>query len=242
MARRARRLLAAGAADAWLTPILMKKGRPAHTLSVLWPPSRADAVRRVIFTETSTLGLRESPYTKRALARESVTVDVDGVAGHGSRSGRLDGVVVNAQPEYEDVLAAAATLGRPVKAVLAAANAAAQHAGLLPDNPSQHCTTRGVARDLQCCGGRGLAAAALALLPGHHAQRAGVRGRLAADAADRHPYAAERRRLGARRQHRRRIGVLDPRLVLALELVLGPGVVGERGVAHAITLTPGRAP
>jgi uncharacterized protein (DUF111 family) len=125
------RLLEAGAADAWLTPILMKKGRPAHTLSVLVAEDTADVVRHVIFTETSTLGVRESAYGKRALTREFATVDVDGVPVQ-VKIGRLDGVVVNAQPEYEDVVAAAAKLGRPVKAVLAAANAAAHEAGLAP--------------------------------------------------------------------------------------------------------------
>ena len=54
-------LLAAGASDAWLTPILMKKGRPAHTLSVLVAADRADAVRAAIFRQTSTIGLREQP-------------------------------------------------------------------------------------------------------------------------------------------------------------------------------------
>jgi uncharacterized protein (TIGR00299 family) protein len=122
-------LLAAGAADAWLTPILMKKGRPAHTLSVLVPDAKADALRRVIFSETSTLGVRESRHGKRALDREVATVLVDGVAVR-VKLGRLDGLVVNAQPEYEDVVAAAATLGQPVKSVLAAANAAAHAAGL----------------------------------------------------------------------------------------------------------------
>ena len=64
------RLLAAGASDAWLTPILMKKGRPAHTLSVLTPPERADAVRAVVFAESSTIGLREHRVGKHALDRE----------------------------------------------------------------------------------------------------------------------------------------------------------------------------
>ncbi len=117
-------LLAAGAADAWLTPILMKKGRPAHTLSVLTAPEHAEAVRRVVFHESSTIGLREHPVGKRALDRETRTVSVGG-ADVRVKVALLDGEVVNVSPEYEDVAAAAATLGRSVKAVLAAAVAAA---------------------------------------------------------------------------------------------------------------------
>ncbi len=120
-------LLAAGASDAWLTPILMKKGRPAHTLSVLADADRLDAVRRVVFTETTTLGLRERAVRKHALERRTLSVTVDGVPVS-VKLGLLDGVVVNAQPEYDDVAAAAAALGRPAKAVLAAAVAAAGEA------------------------------------------------------------------------------------------------------------------
>ncbi len=121
-------LLAAGASDAWLTPILMKKGRPAHTLSVLAAPDSVDAVRRVVFTESTTIGVREHPVAKHALAREMRTVDVEGCAV-AVKVARLDGRVVNAVPEYDDVAAAAARLGRPVKAVLAAAVAAAAGLG-----------------------------------------------------------------------------------------------------------------
>jgi len=125
------RLLAAGASDAWLTPILMKKGRPAHTLSVLVADAVAEEVRRVVFTETSTIGLREHRVAKRALGRELATVDVSGRAVR-VKIARLDGAVVSATPEYDDVVAAAAALGRPVKVVLAAAAAAAHFAGLAP--------------------------------------------------------------------------------------------------------------
>jgi pyridinium-3,5-bisthiocarboxylic acid mononucleotide nickel chelatase len=117
------RLLEAGAADAWLTPILMKKGRPAYTLSVLAGPAVAAAVRQVVFAETSAIGVRETPVTKHALDRTFGTVEVDGqqisvkIASH-------DGTVVNVQPEYDDVVTAARELGLPVKAVLAAAVAA----------------------------------------------------------------------------------------------------------------------
>jgi hypothetical protein len=119
------RLLAAGASDAWLVPIVMKKGRPAFTLSVLVDDDVAAAVRRAMFSETSTIGLRETAVDKHALDRTEHTVDVH---GHRVRvkAARLDGVVVNAQPEYEDVLAVATDLGLPVKAVMADAAAAAR--------------------------------------------------------------------------------------------------------------------
>jgi pyridinium-3,5-bisthiocarboxylic acid mononucleotide nickel chelatase len=109
----------------------MKKGRPAHTLSVLVPPELAPDVSRIVFSETSTIGLRQTRVERRVLARHTRTVMVD---GHEVRvkTALMDGVVVNAQPEYEDVVSAAERLGRPVKAVLAAANAAAYTAGLTP--------------------------------------------------------------------------------------------------------------
>jgi pyridinium-3,5-bisthiocarboxylic acid mononucleotide nickel chelatase len=117
------RLLDAGAADAWLTPILMKKGRPAHTLSVLTDASHRSAILDVVFAETTTIGLREGPVGKVALDRETRTVEVGGEPIR-VKVARHDGVVVNAQPEYDDVAAAATALGRPVKAVLADAVAA----------------------------------------------------------------------------------------------------------------------
>jgi hypothetical protein len=119
------RLLDAGAVDAWLTPILMKKGRPAHTLSVLTDPGRAAGVREVLFRETSTIGLREQRIGKHSLERRETAIDVAGrtvrvkLAVHG-------GAVVNAQPEYEDVAAVAAATGDSVKSVLAHAIARAR--------------------------------------------------------------------------------------------------------------------
>ena len=119
-------LLAAGASDAWLTPILMKKGRPAHTLSVLVAAERADAVRREVYRHTTSIGLREQPVGKRALDRELVTVDVEGHAVD-VKLARLDGELLNLQPEYEHVAAAAKALGRPAKDVLQQAVAAARN-------------------------------------------------------------------------------------------------------------------
>ena len=134
-------LLEAGASDAWLTPILMKKGRPAHTLSALVRADRADAVRAAVFAQTSTIGMRESAVAKTELDREMRTVRVGGhevrvkIAVHKGR-------VVNAQPEYDDVVRAAAGTDRPVKDVLAEAGAASRRLLLggdatddMPDSP-----------------------------------------------------------------------------------------------------------
>ena len=122
-------LLDAGAADAWLTPILMKKGRPAHTVHALVSLGAADVVREVLFAHTSTLGVREYAVARHTLARSWVPVAVDGETVRikvGSRAGRI----VQATVEFEDARAAAQRLGRPVREVLAAAEAAAAVAGM----------------------------------------------------------------------------------------------------------------
>lgn len=118
-------LLEAGASDAWLTPILMKKGRPAHTLSALVDSVRAPGVRAAIFRNTSTIGLREQSLRKHALEREFVSVEVGGQTVS-VKLARHEGTVVNAQPEYDDVARAAVALGRPVADVLAEATALAR--------------------------------------------------------------------------------------------------------------------
>jgi hypothetical protein len=121
-------LLEAGASDAWLTPILMKKGRPAHTLSVLVAPDRADVVRREIHRQTSTIGLRELPVRKHELEREMTTIEMEGYTV-AVKIARLEGEILNVQPEFEDVAAVARSLGRPVKTVMAQAVAAARELG-----------------------------------------------------------------------------------------------------------------
>ncbi len=122
------KLLDAGALDAWLTPIVMKKGRPAHTLAVLCQPDQRPTMIELVTTHTSAIGLRETPVAKHALTREFVAVEV---AGHPVRIkvALQGGEVVNAQPEFDDVDAAAAALGRPAKLILAQALAAFYSAG-----------------------------------------------------------------------------------------------------------------
>lgn len=116
-------LFGAGALDAWLTPILMKKGRPAHTLSVLCEPAVRDGLTGLIMRHTSAIGLRESTISKHALDRDFVTVDVAGQPVR-IKTARRGEEIVNAQPEFADVAAAAALLGQPEKLIMARALAA----------------------------------------------------------------------------------------------------------------------
>ena len=117
-------LLAAGASDAWLTPILMKKGRPAHTLHALCGEDVVERIREAIFRRTSTIGLRYTEVSKFALDREEGVVRVDGQP-IGVKIARDGGRVVNVGVEFEDVRRAAVELDLPVKEVLRAATAAA---------------------------------------------------------------------------------------------------------------------
>jgi uncharacterized protein (TIGR00299 family) protein len=124
--------LEAGALDAWAAPLTMKKGRPGLLLGALCEPARRDAVARTFLTETTSLGVRFTPVERQALQRQLVPVETR----YGTvcvKVARLDGRVVNAQPEYDDCLARATERGVPVKEVLAEAAAAwraAQVSGL----------------------------------------------------------------------------------------------------------------
>jgi len=118
-------LLDVGAHDAWVTPIIMKKGRPAFTLSVLCGDDVAADVRAVIFRETTTIGIRELVVRRHVLDRSEHVVDVDGQAIH-VKAAMFEGDEVNRSVEWDDVVAVAAVLNMSAKAVLAAATAAAQ--------------------------------------------------------------------------------------------------------------------
>jgi hypothetical protein len=124
-------LLDAGAADAWLTPILMKKGRPATTLSVLGDTDAAPGLRERVFALTSTIGVRQSVVDRWALDRGWVDVSVEGVTVPVKVAHR-HGVIVHATPEFDDVARLAAERGLPVREVLAGAVAASEALGLKP--------------------------------------------------------------------------------------------------------------
>jgi hypothetical protein len=104
----------------------MKKGRPAHTLHVLIGPDPLlrNRIEDVIFTETSAIGLRSYDVSKLALERSEQTVVIHGQRIRVKVASR-EGAVVNVQPEYDDVAAAAVALHLPAKTVLAEAISAA---------------------------------------------------------------------------------------------------------------------
>jgi uncharacterized protein (TIGR00299 family) protein len=127
-------LLDAGAADAWLTPIGMKKGRPAHTVAVLSRAELAASLRDVLFEQTSTIGIRQSTVRRFALPRMFVELPVAG-GSVAIKIAHRDGVIVRVTPEFDDVAAAAAASSSVPSAVLQESIAAAWQAGLRPGAP-----------------------------------------------------------------------------------------------------------
>lgn len=121
------RLFAAGAQDAWLTPIVMKKGRPAVTISVLVSPSRQEAVRHVLFREAGTLGIRASLVDKQTLERDWVEVTTQ-LGSVRVKIGRLEGHAVTVAPEFEDCVKVAREAGVPARDVYEEATRLAREA------------------------------------------------------------------------------------------------------------------
>lgn len=124
LARALEAILEAGALDAWLTPIIGKKGRPAHIVSALAEHDRLGAVRDTILRETTTLGLRMAPCERTVLDREWREASTPWGPVR-LKIGRSGGAVVNVAPEFEDCLKVAKAAGVPVKRVLQAALAGA---------------------------------------------------------------------------------------------------------------------
>jgi uncharacterized protein (TIGR00299 family) protein len=110
------RLLAAGAQDAWLTPIVMKKSRPAVTVSVLCSRELEQEMRRILFRETGTLGVRTSPVAKTALAREILKVETS-YGPVAVKVGTLEDGGVTLSPEFEDCARLAREFGVPAREV-----------------------------------------------------------------------------------------------------------------------------
>ena len=124
-------LLERGAADAWLTPILMKKGSPAHTLSVLTHDGTRTGLREAILELTTTLGVREAAVVRSALDRSWRVVEVEGSQVRIKLGADADRIV-QATPEFDDADRPARQRGVAVRQILREAEAAARTRGLFP--------------------------------------------------------------------------------------------------------------
>lgn len=115
------RLFAAGALDVWLTPVTMKKGRPATVVSAIVPANRRADIERTLILETTTLGVRVSPLerTKADRAFASVATRLGDVR---LKLRGWDGRVIGAMPEYDDCLRLSDARGIPIREVWAEAN------------------------------------------------------------------------------------------------------------------------
>jgi uncharacterized protein (TIGR00299 family) protein len=110
------RLLESGALDVCTMPIQMKKGRPGYLLQVLAPSNRWEPLRRMIFEETTTIGVRYHTAQRSALERELVSVETL----HGRvniKIAKLEGRVTNILPEYEDCARIAREKAVPLKEI-----------------------------------------------------------------------------------------------------------------------------
>lgn len=122
-------LLDAGAHDAWITPIVMKKGRPAHTVSALADVAIAAQVARVMVSETGTLGVRGQEMQRWPQAREHHTVEVAG------RPVRVKVSAGRIKVEHEDAARIAELEGLPLREVVSLAEEAGRRR-LRPDPDS----------------------------------------------------------------------------------------------------------
>ena len=120
--------LEAGAKDAWVTPVIMKKGRPAGVLSVLCMVNIQNEIEKLIFSTTSTIGLRVSKVEKRELRRilKEITVFGKPLA---LKISIMDKCIVNVSQEFDDALRISKEVRVPIKVVLDMAKAVAIKAG-----------------------------------------------------------------------------------------------------------------
>jgi pyridinium-3,5-bisthiocarboxylic acid mononucleotide nickel chelatase len=114
------RLYAAGALDVFYVPVQMKKNRPGTLVSVIAPPERRDAITAVLFSDSTTIGVRYQEMLRDRLDRRVESVDTP-FGPIRIKVASKDGRVLNASPEFDDCTRAAAEHGASIKDVQAAA-------------------------------------------------------------------------------------------------------------------------
>lgn len=110
------RLLAIGVLEVFVTPILMKKNRPGHLLTIICPPEKLPSVTNFLLRETTTLGLRWHEEERAKTDREILVRETK----YGKirfKLARWEGQVVNLSPEYDDCKRLALENGIPLKEV-----------------------------------------------------------------------------------------------------------------------------
>lgn len=117
----AERALAAGALDVFSTPVQMKKNRPGQLVTLLSEPGNVTRLIDLIFSETTTIGVRTYDVRRKTLNREFVAVETP-LGSVRMKVSRMNGTILNASPEYEDCQRIAAERGVPLKQVIAAAS------------------------------------------------------------------------------------------------------------------------
>jgi uncharacterized protein (TIGR00299 family) protein len=123
-------LLSAGAHDAWVAPVVMKKGRPAHVVSALADPALAEQVTAVLAAETGSLGVRGTTLERWPRTRDVETVDVAGLPV------RVKVSPGRAKAEHDDAARVARLRKVPLREVLSLAEAEARRrAAIDPDTP-----------------------------------------------------------------------------------------------------------
>lgn len=115
------RLFSYGALDAFISPAYMKKGRPGYLLTVLCHPPLKDTVLKVLFEETSTLGVRWRQEQKSMLGRRISGVETPYGTVRVKYALSGDGKILRAAPEYEDCKSIAREKGVPVREIYEAA-------------------------------------------------------------------------------------------------------------------------
>jgi len=111
------RLLAEGALDAFCTPMQMKKNRPGMLLTVLARPEDATRLSKLVFSETTTLGIRMRQERRQTLVRRSISVQTQWGEVR-MKVANLDGSIANYAPEYEDCRRIADQNRVPLKQVM----------------------------------------------------------------------------------------------------------------------------
>jgi uncharacterized protein (TIGR00299 family) protein len=110
------KLFSAGASDVFLTNIIMKKGRPGNILNVICEAGQADTLKEIIFTESTSLGIRTLPFRKDTLSRKFEVLQT--IYGNVNiKRSYYKGAEVSCKPEFDDCKRIAAEKGIPVKDV-----------------------------------------------------------------------------------------------------------------------------